>query len=80
MYRPDRSPQQSADLQLTLLQALARLPVRDRAIVVLRHWEDHSVETVAEILGVSTSVVKMQSMRALTRLRELLGEDFAHSA
>jgi DNA-directed RNA polymerase specialized sigma24 family protein len=45
--------------------------------VVLRHWEDHSVETVAEILGVSSSVVKMQSMRALGRLRELLGEDFA---
>jgi DNA-directed RNA polymerase specialized sigma24 family protein len=44
---------------------------------VLRHWEDRSVETVAEILGVSASVVKMRSMRALLRLRELLGEDFA---
>ncbi|GAA4951896.1 sigma factor-like helix-turn-helix DNA-binding protein [Actinoplanes utahensis] len=37
----------------------------------------HSVETVAEILGVSTSVVKMRSMRALARLRELLGADGA---
>jgi DNA-directed RNA polymerase specialized sigma24 family protein len=44
---------------------------------VLRHWEDQSVDTVAEILGVSASVVKMQSMRALSRLRELLGEDVA---
>jgi RNA polymerase sigma-70 factor (sigma-E family) len=76
---PDRPghPAQSAELHVTLMQALATLPVRDQAIVVLRHWEDHSVETVAEILGVSSSVVKMQSMRALGRLRELLGEDFA---
>jgi len=76
---PDRpgQPAQSAELHVTLMQALATLPVRDQAIVVLRHWEDHSVETVAEILNVSSSVVKMQSMRALGRLRELLGEDFA---
>jgi DNA-directed RNA polymerase specialized sigma24 family protein len=44
--------------------------------VVLRHWEDQSVESVAQILGVSVSVVKMQSARALSRLRALLGEDF----
>ncbi|MEV6600367.1 SigE family RNA polymerase sigma factor [Actinoplanes sp. NPDC051346] len=65
-----------ADLHVTLMRALAALPVRDQAIVVLRHWEDHSVDTVAEILGVSASVVKMRSMRALARLRELLGADF----
>ncbi|MEV4642388.1 SigE family RNA polymerase sigma factor [Actinoplanes sp. NPDC049548] len=77
---PDRSGPPvaaDADLHVTLLQALAALPVRDQAIVVLRHWEDHSVDTVAEILGVSASVVKMRSMRALARLRELLGADFA---
>ena len=43
------------------MDALATLPVRDGAILVLRHWEDHSVQTVAEILGVSTSVVTTQS-------------------
>ncbi|WP_239159539.1 SigE family RNA polymerase sigma factor [Winogradskya humida] len=66
----------TAELHVTLMRALATLPVRDQAIVVLRHWEDQSVDTVAEILGVSASVVKMQSMRSLTRLRELLGEEF----
>ena len=75
--RPGRSAADSPELHVALLRALATLPVRDQAIVVLRHWEDHSVDTVAEILGVSSSVVKMQSMRALGRLRELLGEDFA---
>jgi RNA polymerase sigma-70 factor (sigma-E family) len=69
----------SPDLHVTLMAALATLPVRDRAIVVLRHWEDQSVEAVAEILGVSVSVVKMQNARSLTRLRALLGEDFVMS-
>jgi len=75
--RPGPQGESTADLHVTLMRAMAALPVRDQAIVVLRHWEDHSVETVAEILGVSVSVVKMRSMRALSRLRELLGEDFA---
>jgi RNA polymerase sigma-70 factor (sigma-E family) len=74
--RPGERADGTAELHVTLLRALATLPVRDQAIVVLRHWEDQSVETVAEIVGVSVSVVKMQSMRSLTRLRELLGEDF----
>ncbi len=64
-----------SDLRVTLLDALAQLPARDRAIIVLRYWEDHSIETVADMVGVSIGVVKSQSMRSLTRLRELLGED-----
>lgn len=72
---PDSGVDESPDLRLTLLDALARLSERDRAIVVLRYWEDQSVEAVAELVGVSMSVVKTQSMRSLARLRELLGED-----
>jgi RNA polymerase sigma-70 factor (sigma-E family) len=75
----DRLPDRAAgaprpDLRLTLIDALARLPDRDRAIVVLRYWEDHSVETVAEMLEVSASVVKQQSLRSLHLLRDLLGD------
>jgi RNA polymerase sigma-70 factor (sigma-E family) len=73
---PAGHPQGSTELHVVLMAALAALPARDRAIVVLRHWEDLSVDTVAEILGVSTSVVKMQNSRSLSRLRDLLGEDF----
>lgn len=76
--RPDPGAGPAPELHVTLLRALATLPVRDQAIVVLRHWEDHSVDTVAEILGITPSVVKMHTMRALSRLRDLLGEDFAH--
>ncbi|MFI5838243.1 sigma-70 family RNA polymerase sigma factor [Catenuloplanes sp. NPDC051500] len=67
---PDPGP----ELRMTLLEALGTLPERDRAIVVLRYWEDHSVETVAEVMGVTTTVVKSQSKRCLERLRRLLGD------
>jgi RNA polymerase sigma-70 factor (sigma-E family) len=66
----------TAELRLTLIDALARLPIRDRAMVVMRYWDDQSVETVAAVLGVSASVVKTQSLRILTRLRRSLGDDF----
>jgi RNA polymerase sigma-70 factor (sigma-E family) len=73
---PDRPAAADAtELRLTLLDALGQLSPRDRAIVVLRYWEDHSVQTVAELLGLSPGVVKVQSMRALASLRALLGED-----
>ncbi|WP_433261740.1 SigE family RNA polymerase sigma factor [Micromonospora vinacea] len=71
---PERGEEHPAELRMTLLDAVATLPLRDRAIIVLRYWDDLSVETTAEVVGVSTAVVKSQSMRSLNRLRELLGE------
>ncbi|WP_344656840.1 SigE family RNA polymerase sigma factor [Catenulispora subtropica] len=74
---PDRpAADDSADLRLTLLEALARLSPRRRAVVVLRYWEDHSVESAADLLGMSASAVKSTSARALAELRELLGDQF----
>ena len=78
--RTDAVPDQpgaadTPELRLTLLDALGHLGPRDRAIIVLRYWEDHSVQTVAELLDLSPGVVKTQSMRALATLRVLLGED-----
>jgi RNA polymerase sigma-70 factor (sigma-E family) len=74
--QPDGTAAGTPELRLALVDALARLTVEDRAVLVLRHAEDHSVDTVATILGVSISVVKMRNARALARLRALLGEDF----
>jgi RNA polymerase sigma-70 factor (sigma-E family) len=78
---PDRAapPDRPGELHVSLMRALDTLPVRDRAIVVLRHWDDLSVQAVAGILGVSVSVVKMQNSRALAKLRTVLGEDFVLS-
>ncbi|MFF5182543.1 SigE family RNA polymerase sigma factor [Streptomyces sp. NPDC000345] len=62
-------------LRLTLLQALGRLPAKDRAVVVLRYWEDRSIEETAGAMNASPAAVRTRCSRALGRLRELLGED-----
>ena len=62
---------------LTVRQAIASLPPRMRAVVVLRYWEDLPVEQVADLLGCSAGTVKSTSSRGLDRLRELLGDTFA---
>ncbi|MCP3766731.1 SigE family RNA polymerase sigma factor [Streptomyces sp. MAR25Y5] len=67
-------------LRLALLDALARLSAKDRAVVVLRYWEDRSVQETADAMNVSSAAVRTRSVRALTRLRELVGEDLAEYA
>ena len=52
--------------------ALAQLPPRMRAAVVLRHWLDYSVEESADLLGCSEGTVKSQTARAVAKLRDLL--------
>ncbi|MBS2537518.1 SigE family RNA polymerase sigma factor [Catenulispora sp. NF23] len=71
-HDPDRP-----ETRLALLSALDRLPARARAVVVLRFWEDLSVEATAAALDCSTGNVKSQSSRALAKLRVLLGEEFS---
>ncbi|MFJ2398801.1 SigE family RNA polymerase sigma factor [Streptomyces sp. NPDC087843] len=73
--RPDpRTAPDHTDLRVTLVSALAELPPRARAMVVLRYWEDQSVESVAELLKCSESTVKSQCSRSLAKLRAQLGE------
>lgn len=67
-------------LRLTLLEALARLPAKDRAVVVLRYWEDRSIEETADAMNASSAAVRTRCTRALGRLRELLGEDLGEYA
>jgi RNA polymerase sigma-70 factor (sigma-E family) len=70
-------PGEDTALRLTLFAALAELSGRDRAIVVLRYWEDHSVEDTAATLGVSSGTVRTRSQRALAKLRARLGSDIS---
>ena len=60
-------------LRVTLLGALAELTPRDRAVLVLRYWEDRSVEETAGELGTSAGAVRSQCLRALQRLRAVVG-------
>lgn len=59
-------------LRVDLLGALAGLAPLDRAVVVLRYWEDRSVADTAADLGITESVVRTRARRALQRLRPLL--------
>ena len=60
-----------------VLRALATLPPRQRACVVLRYYQDLSVEQTADALGCSAGTVKGYTSRALTNLRPLLDTDAA---
>lgn len=72
---PDlRQSDRDGALRVALLDGLATLSARDRAVLVLRYWEDRSVEETAEALHLSVGAVRTQSHRALQRLRTILGD------
>lgn len=56
---------------------LARLGERDREVLVLRYLEQLSTREIAAVLGISEGAVKVRHLRALERLRAVLGDDFA---
>ncbi len=58
---------------LALRDALAQLAPMDRAVLVLRYLEDVSVADTADALGVSPGAVRNRTLRALERLRAVLG-------
>lgn len=55
-------------------RALAVLPPRQRAVTVLRYYDDLSEAEIAAVMGTSAGTVKSQSARALRRLEALLAE------
>lgn len=67
-YAPDPSTRPM------LLEALAQLPPRQRAAVVLRFYDDLNVAEVAHALGCSEGTVKSQTSAGLGKLRLLLGD------
>ncbi|MCU1692580.1 MAG: SigE family polymerase sigma factor [Frankiales bacterium] len=67
----------AVDERQALRSALAQLPARQRACVVLRFSEDLSEAQVADALDCSVGTVKSATSRGLARLRAALGEEAA---
>ncbi len=74
---PERSGGRDAtadvDLHDALWTALSTLPKRQRAMVVLRYYEDLSEAETAHVMGVSVGTVKSTTSRALAKLRDTSG-------
>ncbi|MFG2355124.1 SigE family RNA polymerase sigma factor [Streptomyces sp. NPDC048521] len=66
----DDDPAERQALHDAMWRAVVKLPARQRAMVVLRYYEDLSEAQTAEVLGVSVGTVKSAVSRALGKLRE----------
>ncbi|MEU6928065.1 SigE family RNA polymerase sigma factor [Streptomyces sp. NPDC046385] len=67
---PEPDPAERQVLHDAMWRAVMKLPDRQRAMVVLRYYEDLSEAQTAEVLGVSVGTVKSAVSRALGKLRE----------
>jgi RNA polymerase sigma-70 factor (sigma-E family) len=61
------------DLRDSLMRLLLQLPPRQRAVVVLRYWEQRTEAETATLLGCSEGTVRSAASRGLRHLRELAG-------
>jgi RNA polymerase sigma-70 factor (sigma-E family) len=61
----------AVDLRDALMRTLRRLPAGQRAVIVLRYWEQLSEAETAAVLGCSEGTVKSAASRGLKRMREL---------
>jgi RNA polymerase sigma-70 factor (sigma-E family) len=74
---PDVDLVDAATDRMTLQAALARMTPRQRAVLVLRFYEDLTECQAAAVLGISPNTVKSQTRVALQRLRELAPDTVA---
>ena len=65
----------STDKPSELLDAVAHLPYKKRAVLVLRFWADLREEEIAEIVGVRPATVRSITARAMAQLRKQLPHD-----
>jgi RNA polymerase sigma-70 factor (ECF subfamily) len=61
------------ELLFRVQHTLAQMNARDREVLVMRHLEQMSIAEIAAVQGVTEGAVKLRHLRALQRLRDLLG-------
>lgn len=66
------------DTGLVVRAALATLTPKQRAVLVLRYWEDLSVAATAELLDMRESTVKSHAARGLAAMRAAVREEEEH--
>jgi RNA polymerase sigma-70 factor (sigma-E family) len=71
---PYADPSADTDLRLAMRRALLQLPPHQRAVLVLRYFEDRTESQVAEVLECSIGTVRSRTHRAITRLRAVMPE------
>lgn len=64
-----RDPMGDVDLSLVVRRALSTLPAEQRAVIVLRYYDDCSEAEIADTLGCSVGTVKSRAWRAIASLR-----------
>ncbi len=81
-YRRERLMDEVPERQLpdrtrddSLWAAIKQLPTKQRAIIVLRYYEDLTEAQIAATMGCSAGTVKSQASRAMAKLRELVKDD-----
>jgi RNA polymerase sigma-70 factor (sigma-E family) len=73
-HRPVEDHAHLTATRLSLKAALLQLTAKQRAVLVLRFFEDRSEAETAQLLGVSVGTVKSQTANALARLRQIAPE------
>lgn len=79
----DRTTTSETDIvddRAALWPAVLALPAQQRAVIVLRFYDDLSEKQIAEILGCSTGTVKSHAHRALSRLNEIIQDGVVSAA
>lgn len=63
----------AVDLRDALIRSLRQLPPQQRAVIVLRYWEQFTEAETAQVLGCTEGTVKAAASRGMKRMRELAG-------
>jgi RNA polymerase sigma factor (sigma-70 family) len=62
-----------SDIRIVLAKAIASLPPRQRAVIVLRYFADLSEAQTAAVMGCSVGAVKSHGAKALAKLKDTVG-------